>query len=488
MGSKTHGHFDHLMQHDTLQHDIEQLSQAPFPRLVNCSDDPSGIGKMLYHIPADNAEHSLGSDDSNDIRLPSRAGVLPRVCTLRNDGQHVWVRPAHPGEDREHSEVADVWLDGVQLGPQEAQVRHLNCLHFGSAMAFHLCAEQASTKELFCMWSESPTDSSVEELVSLILGEERAGKRDQIGQAAQKYLRDACKAQEPQNVKSLLSKAEDARSIVSRANSITEEARRGSGLRFELVAHVPVPPPDPGPAVPELGVRLVRVRDEEIGPTTPAFGSAKPPAGAAWGRRGEGYEVLCTWPVEKMAARLELMERPSDHLVGDPWAEYGLGKIPDVRSDCDDRLREAHEVQRLLQHENDQPRLRLPIGRRGASRTWSDCDDRLADKAFPDLERTDGSLPEPEPEGGSLDIAARLLESAERNRSLVRKILSLRKPGSPPEAKTAGLSMQAPAVFKRAAFDDRISGRRGAGPGGRHCDDDEAEEHALSDAEELVNS
>ncbi|CAK0857120.1 unnamed protein product, partial [Prorocentrum cordatum] len=186
--SKTH---EHLMQDVMRQYGIKEFSEVPFPRLVNCSDDSGEIGKMLYHIPDDDVEHPLGSDDSNDFRLPPRTGVLPRMCTLRNDGQHVWIRLARPAEDKEHPKAADVRIDGVPLGPEEARVGHLSCLHFGPATAFYVCTEQVSKEELFRRWSEPPTNASAEELMSLILGDGRDEQREQIGQAAKRPWRCA---------------------------------------------------------------------------------------------------------------------------------------------------------------------------------------------------------------------------------------------------------------------------------------------------------
>jgi CRP-like cAMP-binding protein len=215
--------------------------------------------------------------------------------------------------------------------------------------------------------------------------------------------------------------------------------------------------------MPELGVRLVRAWGEESSPPSPSFGidvssrpSAKLLADAAWGNKAEGYEVLSTWSVEKMADRLELMERPSDYFVddpwNDPWAEYGLGEVQELRNDYEDRLHEAHEEQRFLRQEIHQLRLRLHLGQ-GVD----------TDKSLPDLERTNGNYPEPEPEGGRLETATRLLEMAERNRSLVRQILAFQQTGSLLEAKAPGRSMQ----VKRAPFGVTASGRDAAGPAGR---------------------
>ncbi|CAK0845511.1 unnamed protein product [Prorocentrum cordatum] len=200
------------MRHAMLQHGAAEFSQVPLPHLVGSSDDPSEIGAVVYHIPPDNAEHSLGADDSNDLRLPPRAGVPPRACTLRNDGRSVWIRLARGAEGREHPEAADVRVDGVRLGTEAAQVGHLSCLHFGPAVTLCLCTERTSRDDIVsCTWHESPADPSIEELVSLLLGDERADRREQLGQAARRCLRDACRAQGPQAVRSLLERARDAR-------------------------------------------------------------------------------------------------------------------------------------------------------------------------------------------------------------------------------------------------------------------------------------
>lgn len=348
------------------------------PYLANYSEDPYLAFKLILHVPPDNEPHSVGSGESNDLRLPPGLGVSFLTCYVRNDNGRLWIRAAEvPYGVLGNKRPANVEVNFCRLGAAEVELKHLDTVLFGRSMTFYAFLEPTAAETLAAKvwnqphWSQLTTEVDLETLLPTILGDERISDDLEVQLAKEYYSTLQSKHMDSEGaalLRAFVLSTRRARKKVEEANDITAEVKMNSGLTFELVCLAPVFSLgfQSSGHFPELAVRLVRritkarqrwnklVKSNFTRQKSNALliaDAVEQSQQIGTTDAGDSIQVLFTWTWSKFSSRLELMHAAYQAYLADrntvlphaidPWAEHGPGEVSQL---IDDQKREILAV------------------------------------------------------------------------------------------------------------------------------------------------
>jgi len=343
------------------------------PTLANYSQDPHLRFKLVFQIPPDGKEYSIGSGDYNAFRLPPGLGVRPRTGSIHNKDNSLWINAAQGS----HHDVAPIEVNYVKLDAAPRRLRHMDRILFGHSTTFYVFLEPMSQDEFERQLEQElcKDDEPMETLISKVLGEPRASDALQKNIAQHYYLQlmsQSCHAKGVAALRAFLQATREAARTVEEANEITHAVRPASGLHFELAFQTPVLAYGfSGTNLPEFCVRLVQrgstakgrwlliVRRLLISNDFMPESVKKLQTLALKGRdlaHANQKWLLATWTWTKFATRLDIMRDmhgawctvPSQCSVDDvtdPWSDYGPDELAQLQMQHEQELLDCGEQQ-----------------------------------------------------------------------------------------------------------------------------------------------
>jgi len=407
----------------------EREPENLLPYLANFSDDPHLCGRFVLHPAEVQRDYAIGFGDEADFKVPPGLGVSSKTCYIKRDFGRLFIRAVERrmsvtvGGTKSQS-AGRVEVNGTRIHTEWVELQHQDCVVLGRSLMYYAFTESDGGIQALPMEKRFANgyagNESSESLINSILGPGRASDRDQMQLAReyynqmQKYNLDTDGAQLLHN---FLLQAQRAKKMVEEANDITAEVKPDSGLRFELTAIAPLLAFGFGHACfPDFCVRLVReipknqssrrltierMRRQSVQSNVEMLRKFTMDGERTVAASEEAaIEVLYTWHFPKFTSRLQLMqdareswtEDPDNFVLDpheDPWCEYGIGEIAQIRADSHDDLSKSREEIRRL---------------REGSRDTTLCHELLTQSNSP-----------------------RNQEKNERNSALIQEVLSLRE-------------------------------------------------------------
>jgi len=380
---------------ETLMLHSSSQQNAAFPYLANYSEDPHLAFKLVMQVPADGEEKSLGSGDGCYFTLPPGLGVSEVMGFIQNDG-HLYLRAAV--KNSLASRACSIEVNGVKLDLERIELHHLDCVLFGRSTTFYVFLQPATPEELSAKLQNHDLEKDWDGQITAQQLEEILGKDRVQDKVDAELARVYCNQLQSHNrnsegtllLKAFLHRATRARKMVDDANHITADLRPESGLFFELAAQAPVLACGFSQSnIPELCVLLLRYqvlrplqRFQQAG--WRVIQQQRQNRGCMQEvvksvvemTRTGGRELLCSLTLPKFLYRLELMHEvrlnwgpsvegdPPDKWR-DPWAEYDLPELEQLREEHQLQMKRAHQEfqERLRQRETERDKANLELQR-----------------------------------------------------------------------------------------------------------------------------
>jgi len=355
------------------------------PYLANFSDDPHLSGRLMLHPEENGKDYSVGFGEQCDFMIPHGLGIASRHCLIKRDHGRLYMRPVNrrgskASEQSQGRGVTSAEVNGVKVEAEWVELQHQDCVVLGRSLMFYAFSKpDGGMDSLPASKQQLPGgkegSEATETLLRNILGPGRADNDEQFEFAHEYYtqlLKQNRNSEGKESLHNFLLTADRAMTMVQLANEITSDVKPKSDLSFELTAMAPVLAFGFGlSSFPELCVRLVRKNTQTVSTANKRVTIEKMRRQSTYANAEmlrkftlDGVsqtveediaksEVIHTWNFPKFAQRLQLMQDvhqawtefndPENFIIEefkDPWSEYGLGEIEQLRQEQRDKLEE----------------------------------------------------------------------------------------------------------------------------------------------------
>eukprot|EP00929_Paragymnodinium_shiwhaense_P067785 TRINITY_DN34083_c0_g1_i1.p1 TRINITY_DN34083_c0_g1~~TRINITY_DN34083_c0_g1_i1.p1 ORF type:complete len:1357 (-),score=345.87 TRINITY_DN34083_c0_g1_i1:52-4122(-) len=341
------------------------------PFLANISDDPHLDGRLVFHIPAEQQDFSIGSSEDCDVCIAG-LGICRCSCLLHNDGGTLYVQA---GRNDENDGPSPLSVNGVDVGEEKQLLEHDDVLEIGFAYRLRVHADPSSSNRKG-EWSSAMRRSSTysvcnsgrertlsygrvlvpQELLAAVIGNRRILDAEQIKMAQEYYMLAQSRARKKfggsSHLRAYVLNAQRVRKLVDEANAITDKLKHRQGIYFELSADAPVLGFGYGAQeIPEFSVRVMRrlpraqvlwsiVRRHVFRRSVGLMDAVMQHMHMGMGGARADSVALYLWTYQKFEARLQMMrtayeewfEDPSSFSLPafDPWSEHSPGEIKEL--------------------------------------------------------------------------------------------------------------------------------------------------------------